>query len=104
MNTALEKNMSVVIVGGHDRMVCRYMDICKEYGCASKVFTQDVGSMDNMIGRPDLIILFTNPTSHTLVRRAKNQASRRGIALVQSHSGSCSALKRILSENIACSA
>ena len=23
--------MSVVIVGGHDRMVCQYMKICKNY-------------------------------------------------------------------------
>ena len=25
--------MSVVIVGGHDRMVCQYMKICKNYKC-----------------------------------------------------------------------
>ena len=32
--------MSVVIVGGHDRMVRQYKDICREYGCKAKVFTQ----------------------------------------------------------------
>ena len=32
--------MSVVIVGGHDRMVCQYMKICKNYKCKAKVFTQ----------------------------------------------------------------
>jgi hypothetical protein len=52
-----------------------------------------------MIGIPDLIIIFTNPTSHALVKRAKIQAARNGIALVQSHCGSCSALRRILNEN-----
>ena len=28
--------MSVVIVGGHDRMVRQYMDICKKYNCKGK--------------------------------------------------------------------
>ena len=32
--------MSVVIVGGHDRMVRQYMDICKNHNCKAKVFTQ----------------------------------------------------------------
>ena len=32
--------MSVVIVGGHDRMVRQYMDICKKFNCKGKVFTQ----------------------------------------------------------------
>ena len=39
--------MSVVIVGGHDRMVCQYMKICKNYKCKAKVFTQMSASMDN---------------------------------------------------------
>lgn len=38
--------MSVVIVGGHDRMVCQYMKICKNYKCKAKVFTQMSASMD----------------------------------------------------------
>lgn len=32
--------MSVVVVGGNDRMATRYKDICKEYNCKAKVFTQ----------------------------------------------------------------
>ena len=36
--------MSVVIVGGHDRMVRQYMDICKKFNCKSKVFTQLPGN------------------------------------------------------------
>ena len=32
--------MSVVIVGGHDRMVGQYKKICKNYKCKAKVFTQ----------------------------------------------------------------
>ena len=25
--------MSVVIIGGNERMVCQYENICREYGC-----------------------------------------------------------------------
>lgn len=52
-------NMSVVIVGGNERMERQYADLCKEYSCKAKVFTKIKGSMRN-IGNPDLIILFTN--------------------------------------------
>ena len=31
--------MSVVIIGGHDRMVGQYKKICKNYNCKAKVFT-----------------------------------------------------------------
>ena len=33
--------MSVVVVGGNDRMATRYKDICKSYNCKAKVFTGD---------------------------------------------------------------
>ena len=56
--------MSVVIIGGHDRMVSQYKKICKNYNCKAKVFTQMSDSLDKQIGRPDLLVLFTNTVSH----------------------------------------
>lgn len=44
--------MSVVIIGGHDRMVSQYKKICKNYNCKAKVFTQMSASLDKQIGRP----------------------------------------------------
>ena len=35
--------MSIVIVGGNERMVCQYEDICKGYGCKAKVFAKEKG-------------------------------------------------------------
>ena len=52
--------MSVVIVGGHDRMVCQYKEICKKHHCKAKVFTQMSANLRSQIGKPDLLILFTN--------------------------------------------
>ena len=48
--------MSVVIIGGHDRMVCQYKKICKSYQCKAKVFTQMSGNLKEKIGKPDLVV------------------------------------------------
>jgi hypothetical protein len=88
--------MSVVIVGGNERMECRYKDICKEYNCKAKVFTKIKGGLHDFIGNPDLIILFTNPVSHMMAKTAKQKAAQENITLVQSHCGSCRALRDIL--------
>jgi hypothetical protein len=88
--------MSIVIIGGHDRMVCQYRDICKKYGCKAKIYTQAATNLECLIGNPDLIVLFTNPVSHEMVKIAKKTAAQKAIAIVQSHNGSASALKTIL--------
>ena len=62
--------MSVVIVGGHDRMVCQYKKICKGYKCKAKIFTQMSANLSEQIGSPDLLILFTNTVSHKMVKCA----------------------------------
>ena len=64
-------HMSVVIVGGHDRMVRQYMDICKKFNCKSKVFTQLPGNFRSQIGQADLIILFTSTVSHIMATGAE---------------------------------
>lgn len=88
--------MCVVIIGGHDRMVCEYKKICKNYKCKAKVFTQMSGNLKNQIGNPDLIILFTNTVSHKMVKCALSEAEKNNFETVRSHSSSGSALKEIL--------
>jgi len=88
--------MSVVIVGGHDRMVCTYKEICKQHHCKVKVFTQMPGDMRNMIGSPDLLVLFTNTVSHKMIHSAVKSGEKSGATIVRSHSSSACALNRIL--------
>lgn len=88
--------MSVVIIGGHDRMVCQYKKICKEHKCKAKVFTHMTGSLSNQIGTPDLIILFTNTVSHKMVKCAVTEAERKNTEVIRSHTSSGSALNEIL--------
>ncbi len=94
--------MCVVIVGGHDRMVCRYRDICKNFGCKCKVFTQCPGNFKGQIGNPDLIILFTNTVSHQMVNVATDIADKANARLERCHTSSSSALTNILQAYCAC--
>lgn len=90
--------MSVVIIGGHDRMVSQYKKICKAYNCKAKVFTQMSGSLSKQIGNPDLIVLFTNTVSHKMVRCAVDEANRCQADVVRCHTSSGTALEDILSQ------
>lgn len=88
--------MSVVIIGGHDRMVSQYKKICKEYNCRVKVFTQMAGNLKEQLGAPDLFVLFTNTVSHKMIKCALTEAERNNSEVVRCHSSSQSALKEIL--------
>ena len=80
----------------------QYKSICSTYGCDVKVYTQAQHNLEYTIGQPDLIVLFTNPVSHKVAKSAREKAARDDIALVQSHSGSGSALKTILANAKGC--
>ena len=62
--------MSVVIIGGNDRMERLYQDACKAYGCKAKIFLHLKSELRRKIGSPDLMILFTNTVSHHMVNCA----------------------------------
>ena len=88
--------MSVVIVGGHDRMVCQYKKICKAFNCKVKIFTHMSGNFSNHIGSPDLLILFTNTVSHKMVKTALDEIDSSKTDVVRSHTSSQNALTEIL--------
>lgn len=88
--------MSVVIIGGHDRMASQYKRICKDYQCKAKVFTQMSADLGKQIGCPDLIVVFTNTVSHKMVKCAVEEAGKCRADLVRSHSSSKHALESIL--------
>jgi len=91
--------MSVVIVGGNECMVRQYKDLCAEYKCRAKVFCKMRDGMKSQIGRPDLLVLFTNTTSHKMVRLALSETKGHDMKIARSHSSSLSALKGILDEH-----
>lgn len=90
------EKMSIVIVGGHDRMAREYQNICKRHGHKSKVFTQMPANMKSKIGSPDLLVLFTSTVSHKMMRVAVCEAEKCNAEVVRSHTSSASALEEIL--------
>ena len=91
--------MSIVIIGGNERMVCQYTDICKDYGYKAKVFPKENGAIRKKIGCPDLMVLFTNTVSHKMVISASQEAKKNNIPVARIHTSSASALKCALDEH-----
>jgi len=98
--------MSVVIIGGHDRMVRQYKEICENHKYKAKVFTQMKtglemsASLDKQIGRPDLLVLFTNTVSHKMIRCALDEVNEQETEIVRCHTSSGTALTEILMQHV----
>ena len=90
--------MSVVIVGGNECMVRQYKDLCGEYKCKAKVYPKMQSGLKN-IGRPDLLVLFTNTVSHKMIRCVLSETKGHPVKIARSHSSSRAALKTILEEH-----
>ena len=88
--------MSIVNIGGNDRMSRLYEDNCRSYGCKAKVFIHLKSEFRRKIGSPDLVILFTSTVSHKMVNCALCEAKRCNAIVERSHSSSLSALQSIL--------
>ena len=58
--------MSVVIVGGNERMARQYEDLCREYSCRANIFMKTDRGIQNF-GTPDLLVLFTSTMSHKML-------------------------------------
>ena len=90
--------MSVVIVGGNERMAGQYEDICRQHGCKAKVYTKQSGSLKKKVGTPDLLILFISTVSHKMVISVTQEAKKNQIPVARIHTSSATALRAALSE------
>jgi len=90
--------MSIVLVGGHDRMHDEYKKICSKRGHRVKVYTQMPAKFDKVIGNPDGIVLFTGTVSHKMVQVAVKEAKRKNIPVLRSHNSSGTSLAEVLQE------
>ena len=91
--------MSVVIVGGNERMARQYEDLCREYSCRAKIFMKTDRGIQNF-GTPDLLVLFTSTISHKMLDIATGQAKKRNIRVARCHTSSMSALRNILETHV----
>ena len=91
--------MSVVIIGGHDRMIRKYKEICDGFKCRHKIFTHMSGNLTSKIGSPDLIVLFTSTMSHKMLKSAVTAADKNKVKIVHSKTSSAGALTSILEQH-----
>ena len=72
--------MSIVIIGGNERMVCQYTDICKDYGYKAKVFPKRRTAQSTEDWMSDLMVLLPTPClikwSSVLPRKLRKITSR----------------------------
>lgn len=89
--------MSVIIIGGNERMERLYQEACFEHGYTrAKVFTKAGGGIRRKMGDADLYILFTNTVSHKMALSALGEAKRCNACVERCHSSSLCALREIL--------
>ena len=93
--------MSIVIVGGNERMEDQYKSVCKKHGYKAKVFTKERSGLKKKIGSPDLMVLFTATVSHKMMISASQEAKKNNVPIAHVHSSSVSELNRVLSERSA---
>ena len=90
--------MSIVLVGGHDRMHSEYTGICSKRGHRVKVYTQMPPKFGKVIGTPDGIVLFTSTVSHQMINVAVKEAKRKKIPVLRCHTSSGTSLEGLLQE------
>ena len=90
--------MSIVVIGGNDRMATRYKDICESYRRKAKVFTQMPTDFANKLGTPDLMVVFTNTCSHKMVNSVNQKSEKHGIPVARIHNASVNALRTVLEQ------
>ena len=91
--------MSVVIIGGNERMERQYCDVCSSLGCRAKVYIKE-SSMKKKLGSPDLLIVFTGTVSYKMTLCATQEAKRCGTKIAHVHSSGVTALRLALQEQM----
>lgn len=90
--------MSIVLVGGHDRMHDEYKAIGGKHGHRIKVFTQMPPRFNKSIGEPDVIVLFTSTVSHKMVLTAVKEAKKKNIPVIRCGTSSGNSLEETLKQ------
>ena len=92
--------MSIVIVGGNERMARRYKDLCGKYKCDAKVYTKMNDGLQRGVGDPDLMVLFTGTMSHKMMRYVFNETKGQDTIVERCKTSSINALRDVLEKHV----
>lgn len=88
--------MTLVVVGGHERMEKDYIFMAKKNGYKTKVFTTMSSKLNNSIGKPDAIVILTSTVSHKMTGIAESQAEKLNIPVIRHRNSSKAAFMECL--------
>jgi len=88
--------MSILLLGGHERMEEIYIQTGKKRGHKLKVMSKMKTDFTKRVGNPDAIIIFTNTISHKMVIAAEHVAKKNDVLIYKCHTSSQFALDNIL--------
>ncbi|WP_101772635.1 DUF2325 domain-containing protein [Peptostreptococcus faecalis] len=94
--------MSLLVIGGHERMEKDYYKIAKSRGYKTKVYTTMSSQVKNSIGSPDAIVIMTSTVSHKLSRIVESQAKKMNIPIFRHKNSSKVAFSECLEEVDVC--
>lgn len=89
--------MTVVILGGHDRLEAPLKRYAKEKGFKLKFINKPSSNLEESLACADKVLVLTKLVSHEMVQLAKRCA--KGKCLFCKHLGSCQ-VKKILEEEL----
>ena len=88
--------MSLLVIGGHERMERDYLNMAKKKGYKTKVYTTMANKLHSNIGSPDAIVILTSTVSHKLSRTVEGHAKKQDIPIIRHKSSSKSAFLECL--------
>ena len=89
-------NMSLVVVGGNERMKRDYIQLAKNRGYKAKVVLNMSSRVKRSIGSPDAIVIFTSTVSHKLMASVETQAKKQDIPIIRNKNNSKFAFEQSL--------
>lgn len=77
--------MSIVLIGGMDRLAAQYQKEAGRLGMDLQIFSQAKQGMDLKIKNADAVVIFTNKISHHAKNQAFTAAKNSGIPVYMHH-------------------
>lgn len=88
--------MSVILVGGMDRLGEKYRTEAKRQGMDLRIFSQAENNMAVKIKGADAVVIFTNKVSHHARNEAMAAAKKNGIPVFMHHTCGVCTLRECL--------
>lgn len=88
--------MSIVLVGGMDRLADKYQLEAKRCGMDLRIFSQSEQKMFTSIKGADAVVIFTNKISHHARNEAVGAAKKHGVPIFMHHACGVCTLRECL--------